>query len=152
MNKGMGGKVSPTHFAEMELPEEFGGAAKALTEFIGGCGAGRIYCSIEHNGDIQPCVFIPVKVGNVLKDGFVNVWKNSQILNSLRDRDAENYACHTCPFRYVCGGCRARAYAYHGDLLAPDPGCIIMKKDWENIVREMKAEMNTKTPVPVLSK
>ena len=146
------GKVSPTHFAEMELPAEFGGAAKALTEFIGGCGAGRIYCSIEHNGDIQPCVFIPVKVGNVIKDGFVNVWKNSPILNALRDRDAENYACHTCPFRYVCGGCRARAYAYHGDLLAPDPGCIIMKKDWEEVVSKMNLGMETKTMEQILSK
>ena len=45
----------------------------ALTDFIGGCGAGRLYCSIEHNGDIQPCVFMPIKVGNVLQDGFVNV-------------------------------------------------------------------------------
>ena len=137
MEKGTGDKVSPTHFAEMELPAEFGGAAKALTEFIGGCGAGRIYCSIEHNGDIQPCVFLPIKVGNVLKDGFVNVWKNSEVFNALRDRDAKNYACHTCPFRYVCGGCRARAYAYYGDILAPDPGCIIMEKEWEKITQKL---------------
>ncbi|HDD57115.1 MAG TPA: SPASM domain-containing protein, partial [Thermoplasmatales archaeon] len=126
-------KVSPTHFAEFELPEEFGGAVKALTEFIGGCGAGRIYCSIEHNGDIQPCVFIPIKVGNVLKDGFVNVWKNSEVMRMLRDRDASDYACNSCSFRYICGGCRARAYAYFGDLKAPDPGCILKKEDWERL-------------------
>ncbi len=137
MEKGTGDKVSPTHFAEMELPAEFGGAAKALTEFIGGCGAGRIYCSIEHNGDIQPCVFMPIKVGNVLKDGFVNVWKNSDVFNALRDRDAKNYACHSCAFRYVCGGCRARAYAYYGDILAPDPGCVMMKEEWEKICQEL---------------
>ena len=133
MEEGSGDKVSPTHFAEMELPREFGGAAKALTEFIGGCGAGRIYCSIEHNGDIQPCVFLPIKVGNVLKDGFVNVWKNSKVLNELRDRDAPDYACSSCPFKYVCGGCRARAYAYYGDIKAPDPGCILMKDEWEKL-------------------
>jgi len=137
MDKGTGDKVSPTHFAEMEIPAEFGGAAKALTEFIGGCGAGRIYCSIEHNGDIQPCVFLPIKVGNVLKDGFTNVWKNSEVFNKLRDRDAENYACHTCSFRYVCGGCRARAYAYYGDILSPDPGCIIMEKEWKKITQTL---------------
>jgi len=133
MDKGRGCKVSPTHFAEIEIPEKFGGAAKALTEFIGGCGAGRIYCSIEHNGDIQPCVFIPVKFGNAIKDGFVNVWKNSDVLDKLRDREAEDYACRTCAFRYVCGGCRARAYAYYDDILAPDPGCILMEKEWEKI-------------------
>ncbi|MCD6411065.1 MAG: radical SAM protein [Thermoplasmata archaeon] len=133
MDKGTGDKVSPTHFAEIEIPKEFGGAAKALTEFIGGCGAGRIYCSIEHNGDIQPCVFMPIKVGNAIKDGFVNVWKNSDVLNKLRDRDNEKFACHSCAFRYVCGGCRARAYAYYGDVLAPDPGCVLMREEWEKI-------------------
>lgn len=127
------GKLSPTHFTEMEFPEELEGAAKALTEFIGGCGAGRIYCSIEHNGDIQPCVFIPIKVGNVLRDGFVNVWKNNNIMNLLRDRDAPDYACNFCAFRYVCGGCRARAYAYYGNLMAPDPGCILLKEEWEKL-------------------
>ncbi len=137
-----GGKVSPTHFAEMELPEEFGGATKALTEFIGGCGAGRIYCSIEHNGDIQPCVFIPVKVGNVLKDGFVNVWKNSPIFNALRDRDATDYACHECPFRYVCGGCRARAYAYYGDLKAVDPGCILVRDEWDKLAQKYELKVD----------
>jgi len=134
-----GGKVSPTHFAEFELPEEFGGAVKALTEFIGGCGAGRIYCSIEHNGDIQPCVFIPIKVGNVLKDGFVNIWKNNEIMKMLRDRDASDYACNSCSFRYICGGCRARAYAYFGDLKAPDPGCILRKDEWEKLKHKEEA-------------
>ncbi len=135
MERGEGDKVSPTHFAEVEIPKEFGGAAEALTEFIGGCGAGRIYCSIEHNGDIQPCVFMPIKVGNAIKDGFVNVWKNSDILNKLRDRDNEKFACHSCPFKYVCGGCRARAYAYYNDILAPDPGCILMKNEWKKLAQ-----------------
>ncbi|MCD6367624.1 MAG: radical SAM protein [Candidatus Aenigmarchaeota archaeon] len=130
-----GHKVSPTHFADFELPEEMLGAGKVLAEFIGGCGAGRIYCSIEHNGDIQPCVFIPIKVGNVIKDGFQNVWDNSEVFKILRDRDAENYACSKCPYRYVCGGCRARSYAYYGNLVSPDPGCIIMKDEWEKILK-----------------
>ena len=129
-----GHKVSPTHFADIELPEELLGAGKTLAEFLGGCGAGRIYCSIDHNGDIEPCVFLPIKVGNVIKDGFQNVWDNSEVLKALRDRDAKDYACSDCPFRYVCGGCRARAYAYYGDIKAPDPGCIIKKKEWDKIV------------------
>ncbi|MHC1568809.1 MAG: radical SAM protein, partial [Candidatus Syntropharchaeia archaeon] len=127
------GAVSPTHFAEIDFPKEFGGAAKALTEFIGGCGAGRVYCSVEHNGDIQPCVFIPIKVGHVLKDGFTNVWKDNKIMNLLRDRDVADYACRSCEFRYVCGGCRARAYAYYNNLKGPDPGCILMKDEWEKM-------------------
>jgi radical SAM protein with 4Fe4S-binding SPASM domain len=135
--KNAGAKISPTHFAELELSAEYLGGAKALTEFIGGCGAGRIYCSVEHNGDIQPCVFMPIKLGNVLKDGFQNVWDNSEVLLELRDRDKSDYACSSCPFHYVCGGCRARAYAYYGDVKAPDPGCIMYKDDWVRIMNQM---------------
>jgi radical SAM protein with 4Fe4S-binding SPASM domain len=132
--KSAGAKISPTHFAELELHAEYLGGAKALTEFIGGCGAGRIYCSIEHNGDIQPCVFMPIRLGNVQKDGFQNVWDNSEVLLKLRDRDKSDYACSSCPFHYVCGGCRARAYAYYGDVKAPDPGCVMQKGEWDKIV------------------
>jgi radical SAM protein with 4Fe4S-binding SPASM domain len=133
-----GGKISPTHFAELAIPDEYMSAGFALGEFLGGCGAGRIYCSIEHNGDVYPCVFLPIKVGNVLKDGFLNIWHNSPILNQLRDRDAPEYACNTCAYRYICGGCRARAYAYYGDIRAVDPSCNFNKEHWKNLVRKFK--------------
>ena len=124
VNSGKGGDVAPTHFANVKLQ----GRAVALADFIGGCGAGRNYCSIEHNGDIQPCVFIPIKVGNVLKDGFENVWKNNELLNKLRDRELLKGDCGSCPYKYVCGGCRARAYAINGDILSSDPGCVLVNK------------------------
>ena len=133
--KNAGAKISPTHFADLELPAEYREGAKALTEFIGGCGAGRIYCSIEENGDIQPCVFMPIKLGNVIKDGFQRVWDNNEVLQELRDRDNSDYAGSSCPYRYICGGCRARAYAYYGDVKAPDPGCIMYKDEWDKIIR-----------------
>ncbi len=66
-------------------------------------------------------------MGNVLRDGFLNIWHNSPLMKALRDRDRPDYACKTCPYRYVCGGCRARAYAYFNDPLGPDPGCPLLK-------------------------
>ena len=41
--------------------------------------------------------------------------------------DRENYHFKCPRYQYICGGCRARAYAY-GDILGPDPGCIVYKK------------------------
>ncbi len=32
---------------------------------VGGCGAGRFYMAMKANGDLQPCVFFPLKVGNI---------------------------------------------------------------------------------------
>jgi MoaA/NifB/PqqE/SkfB family radical SAM enzyme len=30
---------------------------EAVANFLGGCGAGRLYVGLEPNGDIKPCVF-----------------------------------------------------------------------------------------------
>jgi radical SAM protein with 4Fe4S-binding SPASM domain len=101
--------------------------AKILADFIGGCGAGRLYCSISPEGNVQPCVFLPIKVGNLKKEKFGEIWLNSKIFNALRNRENLKGQCGKCDFKYICGGCRARAYAYHRDILASDPGCILAK-------------------------
>lgn len=115
-----GDVLSPTHFAALNLH----GKAKQLTDFLGGCGAGRLYCAIQPNGLVTPCVFMPIAVGDLRKQPLKEVWLNSQIMSDLKDRSKLKGRCGRCEYKYVCGGCRARAYAYHGDYLAPDPGCI----------------------------
>lgn len=102
--------------------------AAALADFIGGCGAGRLYCSISPEGDVHPCVFLPVKIGNLKTDKFEDLWLNSETFKILRNRENLKGACGECSFKYICGGCRARAYAYCHDLLASDPGCILAEK------------------------
>ena len=106
------------------------GRALALADFIGGCGAGRLYCAIEPNGDVKPCVFIPIVVGNVKNEEFRDIWLNSDLFNALRNRENLKGACGKCEFKYICGGCRARALAYNHDILAPDPGCIIVEQEF----------------------
>lgn len=101
--------------------------AVPLGDFIGGCGAGRLYCSLSPNGDVHPCVFFPVNVGNLKTEKFGDVWLNSKLFNTLRDRSNLKGACGKCMYKYVCGGCRARANAYHDDFLSSDPGCLLAK-------------------------
>jgi len=98
--------------------------AKALGDFIGGCGAGRLYCAISPEGNVQPCVFLPLVVGNLKTEKLEDIWLNSQVFKDLRDRGKLKGRCSRCEFKFVCGGCRARAYAYHNDYLMSDPGCI----------------------------
>jgi radical SAM protein with 4Fe4S-binding SPASM domain len=113
-------KIVPSHFANLSLP----GKLINLAEFLGGCGCGRVYCAIRANGDIEPCVFFPFKVGNIKEDDFGELWRNNKILKELRNRDILDGNCGKCEYRYYCGGCRARAYGYKGNYLASDPGCI----------------------------
>jgi len=116
-----GVNVAPTNFYVGEASWNL----KVLAEFIGGCGAGRLYCALQPNGDVSPCVFMPgLTVGNLRKNSFMNIWHNSGILASLRDRAQLHGNCGLCEYRFICGGCRARALAYFDDVLAPDPGCI----------------------------
>ena len=119
-----------------------------VANFLGGCGAGRLYCALEPNGDLKPCVFLPTNrdtiIGNVLRDDFGEVWTNTPLLWKLRTREHlethivndRRVGCGDCPDKYICGGCRARAYAYfNGDINAPDIGCLRNKALWERPVR-----------------
>lgn len=133
-----GAVVVPTHFYNPELP----GQLRQLADFIGGCGAGRFYMCLEPNGDMYPCVFFPhvesMKVGNLFKDDFEHMWRHSKLFWNIRDKDNLKENCRSCEYRYTCGGCRARAYNYFRDVLAPDPGCVLNKEAWEKVAPKSK--------------
>lgn len=100
--------------------------AVPLADFIGGCGAGRLYCSLSPQGDVHPCVFLPVNVGNLKTQKFQDIWLNAPLFNAFRNRANLKGSCGKCEYKFICGGCRARSAAYHnGDMLNDDPGCIM---------------------------
>ncbi len=88
-----------------------------------GCLAGSGVCFISHVGDVQPCGYLPMKAGNVLNEPFENIWKNSELFNSLRDIRQLKGKCGKCGFKSVCGGCRARAFYDNNDYLGEEPYC-----------------------------
>jgi len=139
----VGRQIITGHFYGIET-QMYGPRFLALLEFLGGCGAGRMYCALEPNGDIQPCVFMPIKVGNILKDDFEELWRTNKVFEELRNRELLKGECANCQYKYICGGCRARAYAYFGDYLAPDPGCIFAMESWQRILKEILGFEKTK--------
>lgn len=126
-------KIIPTHFYTLDLK----GKLADLAEFIGGCGCGRFYCAIRPNGNIDPCVFFPLTIGNIKNDDFEEIWDKNKVFTELRNKDILDPNCGNCDYRYYCGGCRARAYGYFGDYLAPDPGCINNKKAYQKLARKL---------------
>jgi len=98
-----------------------------------GCHAGIMYFSLRPNGDIFPCTFLPIKVGNIRQHNLRDIWYNSEALNSLRQRQTLKGKCGGCEYRETCGGCRGRAYAYTGDWLETDPVCLRDMMVQENI-------------------
>ena len=119
-----------------------------VANFLGGCGTGRLCVGFEPNGDVKPCVFFPTNentiIGNILEDDFEHIWDNNALLWKLRTREKlESYemngqtiGCGNCEDKYICGGCRARAYSYfNGNLNAPDIGCIDNEELWKKAAK-----------------
>ena len=88
----------------------------------GSCPAGKYYCRITPDGDVTPCPYMPVAAGNVRRQSFAELWRSAPVFDDLRDPSLGG-RCGRCEFSKVCGGCRCRAYATHGDYLAEDPAC-----------------------------
>jgi len=140
------GMVAPTHMyvgkpGELDMDK----VIASLAELVGGCGAGRIYAALEPEGTVTPCVFLPVPIGNVREKNFREIWETSELFQKLRDRNNLWGYCKTCPFREICGGCRARAYGYFRDPLAPDPGCIYNKKYYEEVKEKVLNAMKSES-------
>ena len=88
-----------------------------MRQWIRGCIAGLYYCRIYPNGDITPCPYLPVKLGNVREKTFSEIWFGSEVFKNLRDFDTLKGKCGACEYRSLCGGCRARAYGLSSDFI-----------------------------------
>ncbi len=88
-----------------------------------GCLGGTGFCFISHRGIVQPCGFLDLDCGDVTKQPFPEIWRNSEHFQKLRDFGKLQGKCGCCEYRRVCGGCRARAYEATGGYMAEEPLC-----------------------------
>lgn len=96
--------------------------------FAKGCLAGTSYCIISPRGDVQPCAYLDLPLGNVRDLPFDRIWAENETLARLRTRDYSG-SCGDCHYSDRCGGCRARAAYYHeGDIMSADPLCILNRE------------------------
>jgi radical SAM protein with 4Fe4S-binding SPASM domain len=110
-----------------------GAKTRVLSRYIGGCGAGRCYCAIQPNGMVTPCVYISdIEIGSLRERTLADVW-DCDLFALLSDRTQLGDHCPVCDYRSYCGGCRARAYAYTGNIRAGDPGCVFNRHQWEKL-------------------
>ncbi len=110
-----------------------------LKRWSRGCIAGLAYCRVYPTGEVTPCPYLPIKLGNVRETHFKDIWFQSPVLKAFRDPDNLGGKCGICEYRTICGGCRARAYGLtsfmdfcgglhepedlKGDFLAEEPWC-----------------------------
>lgn len=93
-----------------------------------GVNDGNGFIFISHIGDVYPSGLLPIKVGNIREQSLSDIYRNSPVLQELRNPDLYKGKCGQCEFRHVCGGSRSRAYAMTGDYLESEPFCVYIPK------------------------
>jgi radical SAM protein with 4Fe4S-binding SPASM domain len=83
------------------------------------CGAGFAHCYIAPDGDVYPCVQFPLRCGNLRRQSFVEIWRNSpqfQQVRATRSRDLP--VCSECSHLRTCSRCPGLALT-EGDMRGP---------------------------------
>ncbi len=86
--------------------------------------AGNGFCFVSHTGEVLGCGYLPLSAGSIRQHGFQEIYQRSDLFQCLRDPSLLKGKCGYCEFKGLCGGCRARALAISGDVLAEEPYCL----------------------------
>lgn len=78
---------------------------------------------VAHDGTVHPSGFLPLAAGNVRDASLVDLYRSGELFVRLRDPRQLKGKCGRCPYALICGGSRARAYAWTGDPYESDPLC-----------------------------
>ncbi len=86
------------------------------------CPCGVQYCRIMPDGKLTPCPYLPEIAGDLRQQSFGEIWRDSPLFREMRGGKLGG-KCGQCEYRQVCGGCRARAFAETGRVMATDDSC-----------------------------
>lgn len=97
------------------IPPESGQDALESTP----CSAGHTACYVSPYGDVFPCVQFPLPTGNVRRQRFVDIWRNSSEMNEVRSiRLKDLSTCTSCTHVTTCTRCPGLAYM-EGNMRGP---------------------------------
>jgi radical SAM protein with 4Fe4S-binding SPASM domain len=83
------------------------------------CSAGHTLAYISPYGDVFPCVQFPLPTGNVRRQKFIDIWRNSSELNEVRSIRAKDLTvCSGCRHVGTCTRCPGLAYM-EGSMRGP---------------------------------
>jgi radical SAM protein with 4Fe4S-binding SPASM domain len=84
------------------------------------------YLFIEPDGEVKPCSFAQLVLGNVNNQPLDRIWNealSSPWLQRIKDPKTKTGYCQSCQYLEDCKGCRSRVFALTGDWFASDPVC-----------------------------
>jgi radical SAM protein with 4Fe4S-binding SPASM domain len=102
------------------------------------CPCGTQYCRITPDGKLTPCPYLPEEAGDLKRMSFGEIWRTAPLFQQLRT-GLLGGKCGACEYRRLCGGCRARAFALEGDVLAEDPSCSYEPSGAVPVIERLRA-------------
>ncbi len=122
-------------FHEMEFARLRGETIPGRGRLVG-CGCFHERLAVRADGAYAPCVMLPQMIlGYIGQDALLDVWRNSDALNALRQRIylplASFAECRGCEYLEMCtGNCAGTALSDLGDANRPSPeGCLRQFRD-----------------------
>lgn len=83
------------------------------------CSAGHTACYVSPQGELYPCVQFPISCGNVRRQTFLDIWKNSPQLLEVRSiRGKDLPTCSSCNHLGTCTRCPGLAFM-EGNMRGP---------------------------------
>jgi radical SAM protein with 4Fe4S-binding SPASM domain len=83
------------------------------------CSAGHTACYVSPYGDVFPCVQFPLPTGNVRKQKFIDIWRDSDRMKEVRSiRLKDLTTCSSCSHVGSCTRCPGLAYM-EGNMRGP---------------------------------
>jgi radical SAM protein with 4Fe4S-binding SPASM domain len=89
------------------------------------------YLFFEPNGEVKPCSFALMVVGNINKKSLIEIWRevlNSPFFHQIKDSNTRTGYCLDCQYLAGCKGYRSRTFVLTGDWFASDPLCPLSLK------------------------
>ena len=112
------------HYFRIMAEDNAKGGGTGMNAMTGGCLGGKSFAFVSSTGKVQICGFLEVECGDVRKDSFPEIWRDSPVFENVRDLGRYRGKCGACKYLRICGGCRARAYETTGDYLEEEPDCV----------------------------
>ena len=84
------------------------------------------YLFIGTDGEVRPCSFAPLVVGNIADASLVEIWqamRSSAFFQRVGDVKSRKKPCRDCRYGEECKGCRSRTFMLTGDWFSADPYC-----------------------------
>lgn len=92
---------------------------KDLLKYVGNCGFGQNYISIDCDGNMQPCSYMYETIGNIFNDNLEEAWNNNDLLKAYRSLEWLPEKCKDCNLFDSCyAGCKeTRNMPFSYDIL-----------------------------------